>query len=126
MKAYGIHLEKVSSFSTQEKYIRKFIEQNNLKTNGEVDIYNQPDQNSTIIARSQIDGSSNYSYNNFYFIRSLGWVKQEDVSKSRNKVSWILKIVYQLNLLKAYVFLKGLFKQNETNNFVLVFKRTNN
>lgn len=126
LKAYGIHLEKVSSFSTQEKYIRKFIEQNNLKTNGEVDIYNQPDQNSTIIARSQIDGSSNYSYNNFYFIRSLGWVKQEDVSKSRNKVSWILKIVYQLNLLKAYVFLKGLFKQNETNNFVLVFKRTNN
>jgi 2-polyprenyl-3-methyl-5-hydroxy-6-metoxy-1,4-benzoquinol methylase len=123
MKEFDIYLDKVTSFSIQEKYIKKFIEQNNITSNGEVNIYNQPDQNSTIIAKSAINSSSNYLFNDFYFVRTVGWVKKEDVLSRKNKVSPLLNIFYKAGLLKIYVFLKELFKNDETNNYVLVFKR---
>ena len=123
MKEYDIKLEKVTSFSIQEKYIKKFINQNNITSNREVDIFDQPNQNSTIVSKSKIDSSSEYLYNDFYFVRNVGWVKKEDVSSSKNKVSLLLKIINKLNLLSLYVFLKGLFRNDETSNYVLVFKK---
>ena len=123
MKEFDVYLDKVTSFSIQEKYIKKFIEQNTIASNGEVNIYNQPDQNSTIIAKSAINSSSNYLFNDFYFVRTVGWVKKEDVLSGKNKVSPLLNIFYKAGLLKIYVFLKELFRNDETNNYVLVFKR---
>ena len=123
MKEHNIKMEKVTNFSIQEKYIRKFINQNNITSSKEGDIFNLPDQNSALLSKSKINSSSEYLYNGFYFVRSVGWVRKEGVSSSKNKVSLLLKIINKLNLLSLYVFLRGLFRSDETSNYVLVFKK---
>lgn len=124
MEDFEIKLIKSTRYSILEKYINKFITQNNIVSDVEVYSYEYPDQKAKEIMKSKISSISYYFINDFYFIRNIGWVSKGDVQCSKNKVNLILRVFKYLRLLKVYVFIKEFFKKNETMNYVLVFKKS--
>jgi SAM-dependent methyltransferase len=124
MEDFEIKLIKSTQYSILEKYINKFITQNNIVSDVEVNSYEYPDPKAKEIMKLKISSVSYYVFNGFYFIRNIGWVSKEDVECSKNKVNLILRVFKNVRLLKVYVFLKEIFKKSETMNYVLVFKKS--
>jgi SAM-dependent methyltransferase len=125
LKEYNIESIKVNTYTTEVRHIKKFIMQNNIASKVDVDIYMYPYANATKKGKSKVNTFSYYLYNGFYFIRNTGWVRNEDVLISKNKVNLFLNIFNRMGLLNIYVGIKNILssKKSETQNYILEFEK---
>lgn len=120
LASLGFELLKSKKILPEEVDFDSYIASYKIYIDKEVAVYAYPDKHSPQNNVIQSNQKSSYFVNGYFFIRSIGWVKKEDVISVKNHSSLLYKIFNFFNLNKLYFYLTHK-KRNEVVNYSMHF-----